>query len=377
MRIGIVTGEYPPMQGGVGAYSSIFAQKLSDLGHEVRVFAPYGSRSASIPITTHKGRWGRGAMRKITAWAEAETLDLINLQFQTAAFGMSASVHFLPGFVAPLPVITTFHDLRFPYLFPKAGSLRPWIVQRLAKKSAGVIVTNQEDYEQVKYLPYSLLAPIGSNILTELPANYDRATWRRQAGARPDDLLVAHFGFINHSKGIETLLRATAILRAEGLPIKLVMIGGRTGSSDKSNVAYAKSVDKLIDLLDLGEHILWTGFVASDDVTAYLNAADVVALPFRDGASYRRGSLMAAIQHSCAIITTTPSTRMPLFTDKMLFVPPDDSPLLAAALRDLYNNPGERDALRERVRDLHALFAWDDIVRKCTNFFERVVSGAL
>ena len=376
MRIGIVTGEYPPMQGGVGAYSSIIAGKLCDLGHEVRLFSREGTKSQNIPLMTHKGRWGRSAMRKIHAWAQAEALDLINLQFQTAAFGMSAHVHYLPGFVAPVPIVTTFHDLRYPYLFPKAGRLRPWIVQRLAKNSAGVIVTNQADYEQVKYLPYSTLIPIGSNILTDLPANYDRDAWRKQSGAQAKHYLIAHFGFVNHSKGVDTLLRALAILRAAGVPAKLVMVGGRTGSSDKSNVAYAKEIDHQISLLGLDEHVLWTGYVSSEEVTAYLNAADVVTLPFRDGASFRRGSLMAAIQHACPIITTTPTTKIPAFTDTMQFVPPDDSPLLAEALQALYDDPARRDALRQRVRELHALFDWDSIAHKCADFYQRVVSVA-
>ncbi len=379
MRIGIVTGEYPPMQGGVGAYSRIIADKLQAMGHDVHIFSREGTRSADLNLSlmTHKGRWGHGAMRKIHKWAEATALDVISLQFQTAAFGMSASVHFLPGFVAPVPVVTTFHDLRHPYLFPKAGRLRPWIVTRLATKSAGVIVTNQTDYEQVKYLPYSTLIPIGSNILTDLPPNYDRAAWRKQAGAQDRHYLIAHFGFVNHSKGVDTLLRSLAILRADGVPAKLVMIGGRTGSSDKSNVAYAKEIDRQVLLLGLDEHVLWTGFVASDEVTAYLNAADVVALPFRDGASFRRGSLMAAIQHACPIVTTRPQTKIPVFTDTMQFVPPDDSPLLAEALQKLYDKPAEREKLRRNVRGLHSVFDWDTIAEKCADFYQRVVSVAL
>ena len=45
----------------------------------------------------------------------------MNIQYQTAAYGMSPFIHFLPDALRPIPVVTTFHDLRFPYLFPKAG----------------------------------------------------------------------------------------------------------------------------------------------------------------------------------------------------------------------------------------------------------------
>src|SRR5262249_39205433 len=155
-------------------------------------------------------------------------------------------IHFLPQW-ARVPVVTTFHDLRFPYLFPKAGRLRDRIVMHLARRSAGMIITNHEDYRQVKAIPNTVLIPIVSNILTPLPADYDAKVWRQKAGATTDDFLLAYFGFINRSKGVDLLLNSLAQLRAEQIPARLVMIGGRTGTSDPTNAAYAHEIDALIN----------------------------------------------------------------------------------------------------------------------------------
>src|SRR5262249_24801174 len=147
-------------------------------------------------------------------WAAREKLDIINIQFQTAAFGMSPVVHFLPDVIRSIPVVTTFHDLRYPYLFPKAGGLRDWIVRHLAKASQGVIVTNHEDCEGLKGLKKVELIPIGSNILQSLPADFDPQCWREKAGAKPGEFLIAYFGLINRSKGLGTLLEALHTLKA-------------------------------------------------------------------------------------------------------------------------------------------------------------------
>ena len=90
MRIGIISGEYPPMQGGVGAYSSILAENFHRQGHYVAVMSSNGARSSdpAIPIMT-ANRWNPGTLLGIRQWAQNERLDLINLQYQTAAFGMS------------------------------------------------------------------------------------------------------------------------------------------------------------------------------------------------------------------------------------------------------------------------------------------------
>jgi glycosyltransferase involved in cell wall biosynthesis len=376
MRIGIVTGEYPPMQGGVGMFSYILAQTFCTQGHSVAIFSSQHTRMTDdIPLANTVNSWNFASLRAISRWADAQKLDVINLQFQTAAFQMSPWIHFLPQVTGKIPVVTTFHDLRFPYLFPKAGFLRDWIVMHLAKSSAGVIVTNHEDFTRVKSLPNSTLIPIGSNILTATSPDFQRDAWRASAGASANEVLLAHFGFINRSKGIETLLDNMAKLRREGVPVKLVMIGGRTGSSDPTNAAYADEIDRKIEALDLKAHIFWTGFINDEFVSDYLHAADMVMLPFLDGASYRRGSLMAAIHHDCAIVTTTPQVEIPSFQDgkNMRLVPPGNSQALSNAIRQLIEQPSQRASLQKGASELKHQFDWSAIARDTAAFFQRIV----
>src|SRR5688572_21568097 len=198
MRIGIITGEYPPLQGGIGGYTDILSKRLASLGHEVFIFSETRAEEQGIPLTKTKS-WGIGIFKAIRDWVKENRLEILSLQFQTAAFGMSPIIHFLPNFV-DIPFVTTFHDLRFPYLFPKAGKLRDWIVMHLAKASSGVIVTNHEDYERVKHLKATLI-PMGSTVLAA-EGEFDKAAWRPS-----DKFLIAHFGFINHTKGVDTLLK--------------------------------------------------------------------------------------------------------------------------------------------------------------------------
>ncbi len=376
MRIGIVTGEYPPMQGGVGAYSQVLAQTFARQGHAVLVFSSptAGHHPPEIPLTDTVDGWGFASLRAVKRWARDNRLDVVNVQFQTAAFHMSPWMHFLPHFVRDVPVVTTFHDLRFPYLFPKAGPLRDWIVMHLARASSGVIVTNHEDFARVRHLSHAALIPIGSNILAPLPAEYERDDWRTRAGAARGDFLLAHFGFVNRSKGLETLLHSLAELHAQNAPVRLLMIGGRTGTSDPTNAAYADEIDALIARLDLAPCIHWTGFVDDKAVSAYLAASDAVALPYQDGASFRRGSLMAAIHHGCAIIATQPQVAIPTFIDgeTMLLIPPGDSAALSGAVLRLRDSPDLRDHLRQGAKRLSAQFDWSQIARDCVSFFERV-----
>jgi len=378
MRIGLVSGEYPPMQGGIGAHCRVLAQTLTAQGHDVFIFSD--ERAASddprVPLTVKEGLWRGATLRAVEAWAQREQLDVVNLHYQTAAFNMSPWLHFISRYVKSAPLVTTFHDLRFPYLFPKAGPLRTWIVKHLARTSHGVIATNHEDAAQLTFHKHHALIPIGSSVRVSLPTPYDRAAWRSKVGASEADILLAHFGFINHSKGVDTLLDAFSRLLDSGLALRLLMIGGRTGTSDPTNTAYADKIDAKITALGLAERIHWTGFVDDETASAYFAASDAVVLPFRDGASYRRSSLMAVIQHECPIVTTLPSVPINTFKNgaNLLMVTPENTPALTAALQLIARDSTVRDRLRAGVHDLKQVFDWDIITRANVAFFERVVT---
>jgi glycosyltransferase involved in cell wall biosynthesis len=373
MRIGMITGEYPPMQGGVGAFTHILAREMAAQGHELLIYSRHGTRSDDprIHVTPAVGGWGIGAVMGAARWARDYKLDLVNVQYQTAAYGMSPIIHFLPDALRPVPVITTFHDLRYPYLFPKAGRLRDWIVQRLARESTGVIVTNHEDAQHLTH-PRGLLIPIGSNIPKDAVA--DVRAIRAQVGANADDFLIVFFGLINRSKGLDTLLESLARLRDEGVPAQLAIVGG-AGSSDPTNVETMREIDALIERLELRFIVHKTGYLEDAAVSAYLAAADVVALPFADGASYRRGSLMAALEHGCATVTTTPTVAVPSFTDgvNLCLVPPGNAAALADALRHLYASPDERTTLKAGALELGKRFDWSEIARSTVDWYRRIL----
>ncbi|MFQ3565511.1 MAG: glycosyltransferase [Aggregatilineales bacterium] len=375
MQIGLITGEYPPMQGGVGAYTQVLARTFARSGHVVFLLAPPAAEETCENIVVDAApTWSLKIFSIVDRWAAARKPDIINIQYQTAAFSMSPWIHFLPTCSRHAPVVTTFHDLRFPYLFPKAGPLRPWIVRYLARTSDGMIVTNHEDALQFRSLSHCALIPIGSNILASLPAGHRRDAWREQHAVPHDAFVIAFFGLINRSKGLISLLHALHQLTQEDESIRLLMIGGVPGSSDPENRSHQEEIKALIRQLDLERRIIDLGFVDDVEVAASLDAADVVALPFLDGASYRRGSLMAALHYGAAIVTTRPAVPIAAFQDgvNMLLVPPGEASAFAAALGRLRNDVELRHRLKAGARALAGQFSWDAIATQTLDFFERI-----
>jgi len=252
MRVGLVTGEYPPLEGGVGAFTEQLARALAARGHEIHVITTKRARPADAsrkpsalfePVVfdygllhPRIGRWRWPSLSVVADIVLRYDLAIVNVQYQAAAYNMrAAAIHYLPWRLRGVaPTVVTFHDLRVPYLFPRAGGLRAAAVRGLARRAAGCIATNAADLDTLRGWTDGPLReiPIGSNIDAYEPHHVEIEEVRGGLGLRPDDVLLGYFGFLNETKGADTLLDALA--RLDGRH-HLVFIGGQTGASDPRN----------------------------------------------------------------------------------------------------------------------------------------------
>ena len=382
MKVGLVTGEFPPMQGGVGDYTRQLAYALAALGVEVHVITDTRCKNTDLPPSTFHlhpvvNRWSIPSLFQTRSLAQSLNLSILNLQYQAAAYGLSAPIHLLPQVVGVKTVIT-FHDLRIPYLFPKAGRLREAAVTHLARSASGVIVTDPADGDELRRrggVRRLAQIPIGSNITPQPPAHYDRAAWREKMDVLPDEFLLGYFGFLNESKGGDTLIGALSALVSRKAKVKLALIGGQTGTSDAaSNEAFSGEVERLIARYDLNDRIIRTGFVEAPEISAHLMACDAVVLPYRDGVSFRRGSFIAAIAHGCPVITTHAARPLPELQDgvNVRLVPPASASAIVLAVTELLDAPALRARLGQGARALSALFSWETIAMRTLEFYRSV-----
>ena len=399
MRDCLLSGEFPPMQGGVGDFTREIGLALNGLGVTVSVVSSVrasqgtvaaahpragstlereGKRLTLFPVVD---RWDLSSWSRVAGVLEHTEAQILNIQYQTAAYQMHPAINFLPWrlrFHGRRPkVVVTFHDLKLPYLFPKAGPLRSWVTRALLLGSDATIVTNIEDRIQAdRYGARNLhLFPIGSNIDPQAPPGYDRQKWRDRWGVAPDEVLLCYFGFLNETKGGETLFRALAQLAAAGEKAKLLMLGGKVGSSDPTNVAYLRKMEALIEELNLADRVAWTGYVDGAQVSAGFRACDICVLPYRDGVSLRRGTLMAALVHGMPVVSTYPRVDIAEIVEgeNMALVPPDDPKALADKIREVAASGQLRQRLADGAAELSTLFSWESIAENTLELYDRLL----
>lgn len=394
MHIGLVTGEFPPMEGGVGAFTEQLGRALHALGHEIVVITSRKARPGSASLSPAAlfqpvdlgyarlvpriGRWRWPSLSAVADIAIRYDVDLINLQYQAAAFDMrSPAIHYLPWRLKGIaPTVVTFHDLKTPYLFPKAGGLRERVVRDLARRAKGVVATNVADLHRLTEwgIECARQIPIGSNIDAYRPNHVELAEARAELGLAGDAVLLGYFGFLNDTKGADTLIEALAQLDSR---YHLVFIGGQTGASDPdNNQTFLAGLRQQIDGLGLTGRIHWTGFLPPHRVSTYLVAADLMVMPYRDGVSPRRGTLMAVLAHGRPLITTQPAAAVPEFGHgkNMWLVPPDNPQALAGAIATLAADPALLARLGEAAGELAHAFGWDAIAARTADFFAEIIA---
>jgi len=160
--------------------------------------------------------------------------------------------------------------------------------------------------------------------------------------------VLAYFGFLNQSKGGEDLIAVLDALVQRGVDARLLMIGGDVGDSDPGNADYARRVRRMIDERGLTERIVTTGYVDLPQVSAHLLAADAALMPYRDGVSFRRTTLIAALSHGLPVVSVAPAVPLPQIIpgQNMLLAPSADIPALTDAVLRVANDIDLRIVVR-------------------------------
>jgi polysaccharide biosynthesis protein PslF len=173
-----------------------------------------------------------------------------------------------------------------------------------------------------------------------------------------------YFGLLNASKGLDTLLDALALLPRA----RLLLVGGDVGASDPTNRRTADAFERR--LTTFGPRVTRPGFREAASVSAHLRAADVAVLPYTDGASPRRGSLLACAEQGLPIVSTLPVSHA--VSDAVLAVPPSDPRALADAVSSIRDSAAVDARLRAGSAALAKRCSWASIAAKHVAIYREV-----
>jgi len=412
MKVLIISAAFPPMRAGESEHALHLCTHLASRGADVHLLTTQG-HSAPESVSFHIY-----AAMKSWSWSDAPTLvsmlrkiqpDLVLLIYTAWIYQSHPMITFAPTIVKR--VLGKAYFITQLETIKEEDRLQPFAtraVRKLVKYgvgSAGVdylMGTLYRDSDRLIVLSErhlvqlcALLPEVASKTKVIPPpplismcvdAQAARNHGRARLALNQDHFLLAYFGYVDYTKGVETLLQAVQLVTKHANNVRLVMIGGGRGTAKNASDSrgefianYAHEMQLLSERLGIADKVTWLPGYSSDsqEASMYLYAADVCVLPFDHGAILSRSSLAAAAAHGLPIITTQGEhLESPFQHEVNVFLcPPKDPDALALAIRRVMSSPDLRRKMTEGAGQLaREWFSWEKAVTRLTKTIQKVPS---
>lgn len=278
MKIGMFTDSYRPYTSGVVRSIETTAAKLTELGHEVYIFAPsYPNyeretgvfRFVSVPTPTYPD-FAIALPFSLYLNANIKRLGLevihVHSPFSMGLLGSRCAKRY------GLPLVFTYHTMydQYVHYLPFAQGLSRKVVLRLSSNFCNrcdLVITPTEIVRGI----------VAKNVQTQVEAiptgietgeftNADRQWLRKTYQISPEHKILLHLGRLGKEKNVGFLLEAYNIIRKSHPDTKLVIVGDgpERGALKEQSVS-----------MGLGEHVLFTGPLSRQNVVHSYAAADL------------------------------------------------------------------------------------------------------
>lgn len=263
---------------------------------------------------------------------------------------------------------------RFRYL--ANITIRRWCERLVMRRCARVVVLSdfmRHRVQTVHGIPADRIHLIpGAVDVTRFAPAGDRSVVRRELGLPADRTILVTVRNLVPRMGLETFVRAVAMLRADD-PSILVLIGGEGPLRD--------GLERLIQEQHLKDHVRMLGFVPEQDLPKYYQAADLVVLPTAELEGFGLVTIEALACGTPVVGTPVGATPEILNqVDPALLARETNAGALADALRAAIGrfraNPGERAALAAKgVEIVRARYTWDQHCRRLLDVLAHAREG--
>jgi len=328
----IITGSYPPDICGVGDHT----------------FNLMGTCAAQSWEMYYRKNWNIYTLFRHIRDIYSTGANFIIMQYGTRGYGWSIVPHLLCIYYS------WFTRKRFGVILHELSqlSLKAYIAELLILISANKIMftTQYERNFAIKRIPFIKSRSTVIKILSNIKASETICPIEKR------NIDVAYFGQIMPLKGIEIFIRDTALLSSN---IKIVIAG-------QVPPMFVDFYNKIVNLC-VQTNIQIITNLNQAEVSELLNNTKIVYLPFPDGVSERRGSLLASIENGAVVLTTFGK-----FTTKEIERATIN--VYENKIKDILNN---KTLLEEKQKAAKIFFDtqmphdWDEIAKSYQNFITK------
>ena len=283
-----------------------------------------------------------------------------------------------------IQLVHTYHSLgavKYQSLaeIPQVANTRLRIEREILERANCVVATSPQEQETLR----SLVSNRGQ--IEVIPCGTDTDNFRltSKAHARAKlkldsrEKVILYVGRFDERKGLETLVRAFALLNQQGLKnLKLLIVGG--SSANMPDGDERNRIEHIIDELNMREFTIFAGRVVHDLLPLYYASADVCVIP----SHYEPFGLVAIEAMACGVPVVASNVGGLKFTiipeETGLLVEPKDIEAFANGIdRILFDDLWVRKMRKQGSTNVNQRFSWAGVSIQLSELYRHVLARSL
>ena len=196
-------------------------------------------------------------------------------------------------------------------------------------------------------------------------------------GVPPCDRMLLFVGRIEPLKGIDTLIKAIALMQSEGVYVCLAVIGGDAESDSEIPNAEMSRLKAMCEEAGVSDLVAFLGKRSQDTLPYYYCAAEAVVVP----SHYESFGMVALEAMACGVpvVASQVGGLAFLVQDGVtgFTVPVDEPRALADRLTRLSCDPELRKKLGSQAAAVAAEYAWENIASRVISLYEQVLGDSV
>ncbi|MFZ2449499.1 MAG: glycosyltransferase family 4 protein [Methylovulum miyakonense] len=295
-KIVIITRQLPPIICGIGEYTICLATALRAFGHEVILIAEKGDADVKVGITNNG--WDSASLQKLFEKLDSITPDLVILNFTPLMYSSPINnkcadlVSFWIDCNREWNTALVVHETYFlEWWYPPSwvkGRQQRELLKSLVEGSKNIFSASQPLVDEMNKWGKGkniIILPIGS-MIPFIPA--DREILRQQNGISTNDIVLVLFSGAISLKWLKGHVNTVdRVLTNRNVKVHWLLLGGVPQ-----------------DWFKLRSPVISPGRLPENEISAWLQAADIFLIPHFAGLCAKRSTLMAAMLHGLPIVGT-------------------------------------------------------------------------
>jgi D-inositol-3-phosphate glycosyltransferase len=387
--------------GGMNVYVRELTRQLGKMGIQVDVFTRsqdehvphvlhdlgYGNRVVHIPAGPETPR----PKQELAGYLPVFTKGILEFaENKNLKYDIIHSHYWMSGIVGRelkktwnIPVIHMFHTLglmkqrvaRSPE--EAEGEYRILGEREVLKIADRIVAATQAELAQLQWLYQAdarkiVIIPPGVDVSRFYPISADEA--KEFIGAPPCEHMLLYVGRIEPLKGIDTLIKALALMRQNGVYVCLSVIGGEMENGAEDVNAEMTRLKSMREEAGVNDLVTFLGQRSQDTLPYYYSAAEAVVVP----SFYESFGMVALEAMACGrpVVASQVGGLAFLVQDGItgFTVPVDDPQALAERLTELIQDAKLRQKMGAQAAAIAHDFGWDRIASQILALYDNVLS---